>query len=65
VSRGYIVPKYITRGIIVNKLPPKSLVKTWLFVASRSDYIEAQTVAIQNIERVFKTVIAAIEYVES
>jgi hypothetical protein len=49
----------------MNKLPPKVLVQTWLFAASRSDFIEAQTIAIQNIERVFKTIIAAIEYVES
>ncbi|MFT5851718.1 MAG: hypothetical protein ACI87J_001691 [Colwellia sp.] len=49
----------------MNKLPPKILVKTWLYAASRADFIEAQTIAIQNIERVFKTMMAAVEYVES
>ncbi|MDX2370069.1 MAG: hypothetical protein QNK36_16975 [Colwellia sp.] len=49
----------------MNKLPPKRLVQTWLFAASRTDFIEAQAIALQNIERVFKTMMAAIEYVES
>jgi hypothetical protein len=49
----------------MNQLPPKILVQTWLFTASRADFIEAQAIAIQNIERVFKTMMAAIEYVES
>ena len=49
----------------MNKLPPKILVKTWLFVATRSDFKEAQSIAMKNIENIFKTMIAAIEYVES
>ena len=66
MSKSYIVLKHTNyRAITMNKLPPKILVKTWLFTASRSDFIEAQTIAIHNIERVFKTVMAAVEYVES
>ena len=49
----------------MNQLPPKILVQTWLFAASNSEFTEAQTIAIQNIERIFKTLMAAIEYVES
>ena len=49
----------------MNKLPPKILVQTWLFTATRSDFTEAQAIALGNIEQIFKTIIAAIEYVES
>lgn len=49
----------------MNKLPPKILVQTWLFTASNSEFTEAQAIAIQNIERIFKTLMAAIEYAES
>lgn len=49
----------------MNELPPKILVKTWIYTASRSDFKEAQLIAMANIERIFETMMAAIEYVES
>lgn len=49
----------------MNQLPPKILVKTWLFVATRSDFEEAQSIAMENIKQTFKTMMEAIEYAES
>ena len=49
----------------MNQLPPKVLVQTWLFVASRSDFKEAQFIARENIEQIFTTMVAAIKYAES
>ncbi|WP_168427364.1 hypothetical protein [Candidatus Colwellia aromaticivorans] len=49
----------------MTQLPPKILVKTWLFIATRSDFTEAQAIAMENIEQIFETMMAAIEYVKS
>lgn len=49
----------------MNKFPPKILVKTWIFTATRAEFTEAQAIAIENIERIFKTMKVAIKYVES
>lgn len=49
----------------MNLLPPKTLVKTWLFLATRADFYEAQSVAKENIEQTFKTMMEAIEYAEN
>jgi hypothetical protein len=49
----------------MNQLPPKVLVKTWLFMTTRPDFEEAHCIAIDSIEQIFKTMVAAIKYAES
>ena len=51
----------------MDALPPKVLVKTWLFLAARSEpeFKEAQPIAIKNIRELFETTESAIKYVES
>jgi len=51
----------------MNQPPPKILVQTWLFLAnsSESEFLKAKSIAMGNIEKTFKTIKAAIKYVES
>jgi hypothetical protein len=51
----------------MNQLPPKILVKTWIFLATKSDsdFKEARSIAMENIEQFFDTIMAAVEYSES
>jgi hypothetical protein len=50
----------------MNQQPPKILVQTWLFVATNSEleFQTAKSIALSNIEQTFKTIKAAMKYVE-
>jgi hypothetical protein len=50
---------------IMNQPPPKILVQTWLFLATKSEFQTTKSIALGNIELTFKTIKAAIEYAES